>query len=69
MKSILITVLGGVAEVVASPKRVRVEIIDLDSLREGDDDDVKEYWRDGLSARARRYVESEHPQIARSARR
>jgi hypothetical protein len=67
MNSVLITVLGGVAEVVASPKEVDVEIIDLDALREGVEDDVREYWR-GLSARARRYVESEYPQIARSAR-
>lgn len=69
MNSILITVQGGLAEVVASDENVDVEIIDLDVLREGNTDDVYRYWRDGLSAKGRRYVKSHHPQIAASARR
>jgi hypothetical protein len=68
MDSVLITVRGGIAELGASPNGINVEIIDLDALREGAYDDIQRYWRDGLSARARRYVTVNHPDVARSVR-
>jgi hypothetical protein len=63
MKTVLVEVTGGLAEIVHAPKEVTVEIIDLDLLREGDFDDVRHYWNDVLSAAGRRYIERRHPKV------
>lgn len=63
MKAVLVEVRGGIAEVVRAPKEVAVEIIDLDSLREGDVEDVRQYWNNSLSASARAYVKQRYPKI------
>jgi hypothetical protein len=63
MKTVLIEVTGGVAEIIRSPKEVTVEIIDLDLLRGGDFEDVKHYWNDVLSAAARRYIKQRYPKV------
>ena len=66
MGSVLITVQGGLAEIAERPKGVEVEVIDLDVLREGADDDVTTYWRSRLSSKGRRYVKRKFPQLVPS---
>ena len=63
MRTVLVEVAGGIAEVVRSPKEVTVEIVDLDLLREGDYEDIRNYWNKTLSARGRRYVKQRYPKM------
>ena len=65
MSTILVEVSGGLARVAIKPTRTQVEVIDLDQLREGAYEDVHRYWNDSLSARARKYVRANHPELAR----
>jgi len=66
VESVLIVIDKGVAEVITRAKRKTVEIVDLDALKSGAYADVERYWGDCLSARARRYVRSRYPQLAKS---
>jgi hypothetical protein len=63
MRRVLIEVKGGVVEVVRAPKEAVVEIIDLDLLREGDVEDIRRHWNDGLSAAARAHVKHRYPKM------
>jgi hypothetical protein len=65
MATILVEVSGGLAKVGTSPRRSKVEVVDLDQLREGAYEDVHRYWNDSLSVRARKYVKTNYPDIAR----
>jgi hypothetical protein len=65
MSMILVEVSGGLARVAINPTRAEVEVIDLDQLREGAYEDVHRYWNDSLSARARRHVRANYPEVAR----
>ena len=65
MSPILVEVSGGLARVAAKPANAKVEVIDLDQLREGAYEDVHRYWNGVLSPRARTYVRTNHPDVAR----
>ncbi|HEX6504902.1 MAG TPA: hypothetical protein VF011_16805 [Terriglobales bacterium] len=56
MKTAIIEVRGGIATAVRKPNDVKIEIVDLDLLREGDIDAIKQYWSADLSSRGRNYV-------------
>jgi hypothetical protein len=64
MSSVLVEVSHGLASVVAKPTDTEVEVIDLDQLREGAYEDVRRYWEETLSARARKHVRGKYPQVA-----
>jgi hypothetical protein len=61
----MMEVSGGLARVLSKPTDVEVEVIDLDQLREGAYEDIQHYWNNSLSARARRYVRTKYPDVAR----
>jgi hypothetical protein len=65
MKTVLVEVSKGIPEVIRCPKDTEVEIIDLDLLREGDVEDIKDYWNKGLSRRAQQYIKHRHPRMFR----
>ena len=67
MKRVVIELSGGIAQIVCSPKKVEVEIIDLDVLREGDVDDITGYWN-SLSLSTRRRLKRQHPEIVQPFR-
>lgn len=58
MRTAIVEVSNGIAATVRSPRNVRVEIVDLDLLREGDIEDIKRYWLTELSALGRNYVKT-----------
>jgi hypothetical protein len=63
MKTVVIEVDRGTAETVRKPKDVNVEIVDLDLLREGDCEDIRQYWTEELSSTARKHVRRHHPKV------
>lgn len=68
MKTVVVEVSGGIAKVVRAPKETKVEIIDLDLLREGDSDDVRDYWNESLSRSAQRFIRQKYPRMLESLR-
>ena len=65
MSPILVEVSGGLARIATNPTGAEIEVVDLDQLREGTYNDVRRYWKDSLSPRARRYVRASYPHVAR----
>jgi hypothetical protein len=65
MNPVVVEVNRGIARVVERPKSVKVEIIDLDLLREGADEDIERYWNASLSPAGRHLVRVRHPEIAK----
>lgn len=63
MKTVLVEVKSGIAEVIRAPKKLTVEIVDLDLLREGDLEDIRDYWNDALSSAGKRYVKLRYPKL------
>lgn len=62
MKSVLIEVKAGFAEVIRRPKRLNIEIVDVDLLRDGDVEGSRDYWNSSLSSTGRRYIKKRYPQ-------
>jgi len=65
VKTVLVEINSGIAEVVRAPKGTSVEIIDLDLLREGDVQDIEAYWNNRLSRLGQQYVKQHYPGMFR----
>lgn len=63
MKTVLVEVKGGIAQVIRAPKNLAVEIVDLDLLREGDIEDIRDYWNGALSTSCQRHVRLRYPKL------
>ena len=63
MERVVVQIDRGIVDVVSTPKGVRVDVIDLDLLREGDVEDIQAYWGGALSRGARAYVKLHYPRM------